>query len=105
MVTQGKQRNHLLKIRNNAMAKWRYYSYDVWGNAKEGYDVNNVFKTNEIVDIPNVVRSDKALLTFLKNIGFFKKSLKVTLFDTDGDDEVIYLNYRGKPEGELRKER
>jgi hypothetical protein len=87
------------------MAKWRYYSYDVWGNKRDGYDVNNVFETDEVIDIPNVVQSDKALITYLRNIGFMKKKgLRRNLIEIEGDEGIIYLSYNGKPDGELRKE-
>lgn len=90
---------------NPGHGKWRVYSYDVWGNAKDGYEVNNVFRTNEIIPIPNVVlKSDKALITYLKNIGYFKKGVKRNLIEFDGDDRTIYVSYKGRPEFELRKE-
>lgn len=85
--------------------KWRWCSYDVWGNKKDGFEVNQVFYTDEYVNIPNVVKSDKALITYLKNQGFIKSSAKRNLIELDGHEDIIYFSYNGKPEGELRKER
>src|ERR1700685_2192710 len=30
---------------------WEIASYDVWGNARDGYEVNNVFRQSEPVEI------------------------------------------------------
>ena len=85
--------------------KWRWYDYDVWGNVKDGYEVNNVFKTDDVIYIPNVVKSDKALITFLKNEGFLKSGARRNLIELDSHEDVIYFSYKSKPEGELRRER
>jgi hypothetical protein len=87
------------------MTKWRLYSYDVWGNAKDGYEVNDVFRTNEIVSLPNVVlNNEEAIITYLIRIGFFKKGIKRNLIVLDGDENVIYFSYEDRPDFELRKE-
>jgi hypothetical protein len=87
------------------MKRYRWYSYDVWGNKKDGYEVNQVFRTSEVVEVPNIAAvNDSSLIKYLKKVGFFKKNLKAILFDIDGDEEVIYFSYKGKPEGELRAE-
>lgn len=92
--------------------KLRWYMYDVWGNAKDGYDVNDVLRTNEVVDIPNVVLgSDRALITYLKKIGFMKPSVRADQVEfedggssTTDDWFMLSVSYKGKPEGEFRKE-
>jgi hypothetical protein len=84
---------------------WRFYAYDVWGNVEDGYDVNNVFRTADTVDIPVDCVTDGQLFEHLREVGFLNgKNLQADLFETDGDNEVIYLTYDGKPEGELRLE-
>jgi hypothetical protein len=83
---------------------FRWYSYDVWGNEKDGYEVNNVFRTNDVVFIPNVVKTDKALITYLMNIEFLSPKLNRKLMEIDGDEYVIYFTYKGRPDGELRAE-
>lgn len=93
--------------------KMRWYSYDVWGNAKDGYEINNVFRTNEVIDIPNVVLvSDRALITYLKKIGFMKSSVRANLveFDDSGSSTkddwfTLSISYKGRPDGEFRKEK
>lgn len=88
------------------MSTYRYYSYDVWGNAENGYDVNDVFRTSETVEIPDGL-TDEQLYAHLQSTGFAKQG-DASLFSTDdggaGDGSIIYLEYEGKPEGELRLE-
>jgi hypothetical protein len=84
---------------------WRFYSYDVWGNAEEGYEVNNVFRTSEFINIPEpALANDQTLFAHLQQIGFLKPTAQVENFSSDGDEGIIYLEYDGRPEGELRKE-
>lgn len=90
------------------VSTWRYYSYDVWGNAEDGFDVNQVFRTSEYVDIPDAVQTDAQLFDHLVNIGFLSgKDIRAELFETDHNvacDDVIYFSYDGRPEGEFRLE-
>lgn len=82
---------------------FRWYYYDVWGNKKDGWEVNNVFRSNDVINIPKGL-GIRTLTVHLKNIGFFKKSVKNNLIDYDGDEYTIFITYKGKPEGELRAE-
>lgn len=88
--------------------QWRYYSYDVWGNAKDGYEVNEVFRTPDVIEIPEDVNTDLELFTHLKKTGFLTgKRLQARLFETDHNvccEDTIYFSYKGKPEGEFRRE-
>ncbi len=91
-----------------ATKTWRYYSYDVCGNADDGYEVNNVFRTSEYVEIPEGVNTDAELFAHLKKIGFINKPyLRVNKFETDHNvdcSHTIYFSYDGRPEGEFRLE-
>ena len=82
---------------------FRWFYYDVWGNKKDGWEVNNVFRSNDAVMIFDGL-SDKKLTTYLKKQGFFKSSIRSNLVEYDGDEYRIYVTYKGKPEGELRLE-
>lgn len=82
---------------------FRWIYYDVWGNKKDGWEVNNAFRSNEVIMIPDGL-SYKSLTTYLKKQGFFKSSVRSNLVKYDGDDYTIYITYSGKPEGELRAE-
>ena len=85
--------------------RWAWYSYDVWGNKKDGYEVNQVFRSSDYAYIPDSIVTDKALIAYLKREGFLRLSARAASFDLDGDEDVIYFSYNGKPEGELRRER
>lgn len=92
--------------------RYRLYTYDVWGNEEEGYEVNNVFSTGnvenflcmEIVHNPDTEHefysypvSDQQIADAI--------GCDVSRIETDGDDECIYItgedNY---PLGEYRLE-
>ena len=84
------------------MAKWNVYSLDVWGNAEDGYEVNDRSKVGSI-DIDSTF-SDNQLLKALVDAGIatMKKSDKNHI-QIDGDDEWISIDYRGKPVFQLEK--
>lgn len=89
---------------------WELATYDVWGNAKDGYDVNDVYR-GESVEIK--------LLVETANVGTMQEfkhasptdsqirqvfGIGKTAIDTDGDDTIIYVNRArdSYPIGELR---
>jgi hypothetical protein len=89
---------------------WRVYSYDVWGNAKEGFDVNDCFRTSYVCRIADDA-SLAAIVRALKRSGYLNKNLKTKSVDFSYNDNIcndttIYFNSAkdGRPEGELRKE-
>lgn len=82
---------------------FRWIYYDVWGNKKDGYEVNNAFRSNEVIMIPDGL-GVASLTKHLRKIGFFKKGVRFSDLDYDGDEHTIYITYKGKPEGELRAE-
>lgn len=82
---------------------FRWIYYDVWGNKKDGYEVNAKYTSNDVVMIPDDL-NDKQLTTHLKKQGLFKGSVRSNLVEYDGDEFTIYITYKGKPEGELRAE-
>lgn len=92
--------------------RWALRTYDVWGNAKEGWDVNDV-RGHGTVDLTLDVQEANPGTTMAfyhatptdrqlrKVFGLGKQQI-----DTDGDDTIIYVNRRrdGYPVGELRCE-
>ena len=85
------------------MKTYRLYDYDVWGNENDGYDVNDVFKTNELYKI-DANWSDSKLISALKKQGLIKKGIHQSSIEIGGDDMTITFDYKGKPEFELRIE-
>ena len=89
------------------MAKWRWYEYDVWGNKKDGYEINQVFRTAQIFDLSEEsLNSDKKIIDYLRKEGFIKKGVLGKQIELGGDpyEDLITLGYKGKPVGEFRRE-
>jgi uncharacterized Zn ribbon protein len=85
------------------MKTYRLYTYDVWGNEKDGYEVNDVFKSSELYSFDEKL-SYENLIKELKKQGLIKKGLHVKSIEIGGDDLTITFDYKGKPEFELRQE-
>lgn len=86
------------------MNNYRLYSYDVWGNSRDGYEVNNVFRTGGVYELDDAW-TDLQIIKELKKQGAIRKSVKNSLVRIDGEFEYsLYFEYRNKPEFELRKE-
>ena len=84
------------------MKTYRLYTYDVWGNANDGYEVNNVYCESQTYNIdPNW--NDKQLINELKKLGLIKKGLHQKI-EVGGNDLTITFDYKGRPEFELRLE-
>jgi hypothetical protein len=89
---------------------WDVWSYDVWGNAKDGYDVNDRHCEGRDVPLRLTVQTynvgtphqfDSATPSDAQIRRVF--NLGRTRFDTDGDDCVIHVRRArdGYPIGEL----
>jgi hypothetical protein len=88
------------------MLKYKAYTYELWGNARDGWEVNDVFY-NSTIDIPETITdaSDEKFYNYLKKIGFIPKNFKNALFSVDGEsDYTLYFEYKNKPAFELRRE-
>lgn len=75
--------------------KYEIISYDVWGNARDGFEVNNAFHTGEFVELDGQ-ESDYTI----------NRRLGVRGVTWDGDpDYTLYgtLKRNGMPAMELRK--
>ena len=85
--------------------KYRVYDYDVWGNEKSGYEVNNVFKTSTVLEIPYNF-SNKGIIKKLKEAGFIIQAAKNSKFRIDGEpDATLYITWEPTeyPMCELRR--
>lgn len=82
-------------LRHTKMAKYRLYSYDVWGNTREGFWVNDIYRTATVIEI-NPEYSDYRINRILSGKGIVY----------DWHEFVIYANLKrnGKPLFELRPE-
>lgn len=88
--------------------RWKMWTYDVLGNARDGYDVNNRYGHGEhelelAVETANAGTQhafEHAFPTDKQIKGLFGVRCKI---ETEGDDVTIYVNRArdGRPIGEL----
>jgi hypothetical protein len=87
---------------------YRLYNYELWGNKKDGYEVNNTFGTDTTIDIdpddPDdvVIKKLRAVLSLAQ-----KRALRRKFFNVEGGETpetFIWINYRDLPFCELRPE-
>ena len=92
------------------METWRLYTYDVWGNSDDGYEVNEIFRTADTVSLPTDDPSGTALgpnelHAFMQGVGLLPSPVSFYAFDLSQDDTIyIERSSNGKPLGELRRE-
>lgn len=88
--------------------KFRVWSYDVWGNRKDGYEVNNRYRTPHVIDVPEGA-SDFELTAALKKVGYLNDHLHYRSVDYEGErDYTLYFSstttrHAGYPLGELER--
>jgi len=80
--------------------KYKLYTYDLWGNEKDGYQVSDVYPSNITIELtPN--DSDETIIKKLRKEMTKKHHTKS--FDVDGDFTYgLYINLKGVPFCELR---
>jgi len=88
---------------------WEPRTYDVWGNAKDGYEVNDSFRHSEVtirckVEVNNAGLPGEFLSAYPSD-SQIRRALNLRRFklETDGDDLHITVNRAkdGYPLGEL----
>ena len=102
LMTQSKRHQYI-------DTTWEARSYDVWGNAKDGYEVNDTYCNGEVtirckIEINNADTPQEFLSAYPSD-SQLRKALGLRRFkiETDGDDLTIYVNRArdGYPCGEL----
>lgn len=73
--------------------KFEVRSYDVWGNKKDGYEINNVFASDIIIVVPDDW-SKSDIIKQLKEEWGMKKGYQARHFQFEGDDEYSLYLYR-----------
>lgn len=81
------------------MREWSFWTYDVWGNKREGYEVNNRFEIDKAYIDDSIIADDKKLATLVRKI-FGLKKIQLSF---DGDDRSIFIEAArdGYPIGEM----
>lgn len=86
---------------------WKLINYDVWGNPKDGFEVNDQHYTGLSIELePEREYSDKEIAKLLVKSGFCNKTA-IGRITTEWHDNCVYINEKrhGKPFCELRLER
>lgn len=73
--------------------EYKIISYDVWGNPKDGFEVNDNYDTGITLELLEN-SSDYTVISELKKAGFLKKTAKNTKFEVDGDfSHSLYIDH------------
>lgn len=86
---------------DNKTNTWEFISYDLWGNEEDGFEVNAAYHTGRVYEIDD--ESDDGIINFLRSAGFVDDDVDATDIDVDGDETIIYINYKGSPALEFRQ--
>lgn len=86
------------------MATWSVWSYDVWGNKRDGYDVNDRSRISRIEGPADP--TDAQVLRMAKDGGLLKRTVRLTSLDLEGDEGYVTITARrdGFPIGELTRD-
>lgn len=79
--------------------------YDVLGNEKDGYEVNNLSTCVTGIEIADDA-TDTDIINYLKSINFLSEKATTETVEVDGDDLFIELTEKetGYPLGRLERE-
>ena len=89
---------------------WELRTYDVWGNARDGYEVNDTYRagtvTLRLTVIVNNAGTPQEFVSAYPSDSQVRRAMGLRRFklELDGDDTIVYVN-RAKdsyPCGEMR---
>lgn len=79
------------------MQTWRLHLYDIWGNAKDGWDNNQTYPASQIV----IVKDDATDKQIIRKVHSKPRGIQVD--SNHSNTNTIYLNRSNScPYGELR---
>lgn len=81
-------------IIDNMEEKLRVIELDVWGNARDGFDVNQSFYTDRYIDCERAFSSVRKLFRDLRNLGYIIP--KGSYIEYQGGGIEVYAR-NGKP--------
>lgn len=89
---QGCTGRFTLSKRGRDYRIYRIFSLDVWGNAREGFEVND-WRERGTITLP-IDASDTQIIRALKNHGDIGKRIQTRSFHIDGDDYIIEIDWK-----------
>ena len=87
--------------------RYEVISYDVWGNARDGWNVNQAFYTGRFVEIPEGATNEQ-IVRILKDAGEIRPRIRTASVQIEGEEGYdLYISHAptGRPEFELRATR
>lgn len=69
---------------------WRVWTYDVWGNAEDGYEVNDRYSQG-FIDLPDEPENEE-ILQALIDMGILNSDVKLSDIEIGGDDVSITVD-------------
>jgi hypothetical protein len=80
-------------VKNSASVTFKVYTLDVWGNARDGYEVNDRSYTGSKVTLAESGTAGD-ILRALKDEGLVKKTARVAQMDIDDSNwpYAVYVN-------------
>ena len=83
--------------------QWRLINYfDVWGNASDGYEVNDLCVEREHIEIKENA-TNREIRQYLKSIGFITTSNGKQILLSDNGDWIEIETAKGFPLGRLER--
>lgn len=74
-------------------ASYKLYGYDVWGNKRDGYEVNDVLPTGITIELPDEA-TDRQIVKALKDCGYLRRNARYSSFEVDGEaDYRLIVDY------------
>ena len=67
---------------------YKLIGYDSWGNKRDGWDVNDLWVIRHDIEIAEDA-SLKDVLKVMKEIGYFKKYVRLNMLDVWNDSEFM----------------
>lgn len=82
---------------------YNVHALDVWGNERDGYEVNDIYPSQGRVTFYNDATNTE-IVSAMKRGGFIRPGIHTRSIQIEGDEEIVYLNVArtGKPVFELR---
>lgn len=89
------------------MPTYKLYSYDVWGNEEDGFEVNDIYPTGMEIELEDEEDNDEEMLRALIEVDFLKYTCRSgdIIFENDDEECITFSDAETyQPIGELRKE-
>lgn len=80
------------------MSKYQLYTYDLWGNDKDGYNINDYYVQNEFFDILDDM-TEQQIISLID----FTKPSNIEIANHSPENEIYFVTIEeGRPVCELR---